>query len=207
MFMKKNYLTGYKLFFGLLGLSAVITEISVIAERGVFNAANFFSFFTIESNLFAAIVLVAGAFAVYAGKKSRWLDYFRGAATFFMVVTGVVFAILLSGLEGVALTAVPWDNTVLHYIMPIAMVIDWIMDPPARRFRYRQVLAWLIFPVIYLGYSLVRGPIVNWYPYPFLNPANGGYGQILVTSLIILVGGFVMVYLVSRVGNVAKKKK
>lgn len=203
--MKKNYIVGYKLFFALLGFSAIVTEIAVLVERNKFDIGNFFSFFTIESNIIAVIALIAGALAIYAGKKNQWLDYFRGAATFYMIVTGIVFAWLLSGLEGVQLTAVPWDNTVLHYIIPVAMVFDWFMDRPARRFSYRQAVAWVIFPVLYLVYSLFRGALINWYPYPFLNPANGGYTQVLITSLVILVGGLVMVYFVSRVGKAAKK--
>jgi hypothetical protein len=205
--MKKNYLIGYKLFFGLLAFSAIITEIATLAERGVFNAANFFSFFTIESNILAVIALIAGAFFIFAGKKSLWLDYFRGAATFFMVVTGIVFAVLLAGIENATLTAVPWDNTVLHYLLPVAVAIDWLIDRPARRFTFRQALAWLIFPLVYVMYSLFRGPLVNWYPYPFLDPANGGYTQVLITSLGIALGGILIVYLISRVGPKLALKK
>lgn len=199
--MKKNYLVGYKVFFALLGFSAIITEIATLAATGKFAPANFFSYFTIESNIIAVVAFLVSAFAVYAGKKSVWLDYFRGAATFFMIVTGIVFAILLAGIENAQLTAVPWDNTVLHYLIPIAIAIDWIMHPPVRRFTFRQATAWIIFPIVYLVYSLFRGAIVGWYPYPFLNPANGGYTQVLVTSLIIAVGGLVLVYLVSRIGT------
>lgn len=199
--MKKNYLTGYKLVFGLLGFSAIITEMVALVERGTFNAANFFSYFTVESNLLAVLALLLGALVIYAGKKNLWLDYFRGAVTFFMVVTGIVFSVLLSGLQGVELTAVPWDNVVLHYIMPIAIVVDWLMDRPAHRFQFRQALAWMIFPILYLIYSLFRGSIINWYPYPFLNPANGGYTQVLLTSLVIAIGGLLLVYIVSRVGK------
>jgi hypothetical protein len=99
--MKRNYLVGYKVFFGLLGFSAIVTEIAVLWANNKLNIGNFFSFFTIESNIIAFIVLLASAFFVFAGKKSRKLDFFRGAATFFMVVTGIVFSVLLSGLEGV----------------------------------------------------------------------------------------------------------
>jgi hypothetical protein len=205
--MKNKYLIGYKTFFGLLGFSAVVTEIATLAERGMLDVANFFSYFTILSNIFAIAMFFIGAYVLASGKKNLWVDYFRGAATFFMIVTGIVFAWLLSGLEGVQLTAVPWDNTVLHYIIPVAMAIDWIMNPPAVRFTFRQALAWLIFPIAYLMYSLFRGPIVNWYPYPFLNPANGGYGQILITSLIITAGGLLMIYLVTRIGQKAKTAK
>jgi len=198
--MKRNYLIGYKVFFGLLGLSAIVTEIATLRARGLFSAENFFSYFTIEANTIAFIVLLASAWFLFTQKKSVTLDFFRGAATFYMVVTGIVFAVLLSGIEGATLTAVPWDNIVLHYLIPIAAVLDWILDPPANRIVYRKALIWLLFPLAYLAYSLVRGPIVEWYPYPFLDPANGGYGQVIITSVIILIGGLVLAYVVSRVG-------
>ncbi len=204
--MKKKYLVGYKLFFALLGFSAIVTEIATLATTGTFNPANFFSYFTIEANLIAFVVFMASAFVTFAGKKSARLDFIRGASTFFMVVTGIVFAVLLARIENAQLTAVPWDNTVLHYLIPIAAVIDWFMDPPARRIRFSRAVVWLIFPVAYLGYSLLRGPIANWYPYPFLNPANGGYGQIAITSLMIAAGGILLVYIVTRIGRVSKKK-
>ena len=202
--MKRNYLVAYKVFFGLLGFSAIVTELAILGTRGILIPANFFSFFTIEANIIAFIVFLTSAFFVFAGKKSRRLDFFRGAATFFMIVTGIVFAVLLSGLEGVALTALPWDNVVLHYIIPIAAALDWILDPPSKRVSFRRGLLWLIFPLLYLGYSLIRGPIAQWYPYPFLNPANGGYGQIAITSLIILIVGVVLVWIVTRIGKKAK---
>ena len=203
----KQFRVGYKLFFGLLGFSALVTEIAVLVERGIFNPANFFSYFTIEANTFAFIIFLISAFFTFAGKKSKTLDFLRGASTFFMVVTGIIFAVLLAGLEGVTLTAAPWDNIVLHYLIPIAVALDWIVDPPSQRVSFKKALLWLSFPLAYLVYSLVRGPIVGWYPYPFLNPANGGYGQIAVTSFVILVVGVVLVYVVSRVGVAPQQSK
>ncbi len=203
--MKRNYLVGYRVFFSLLGFSAIVTEIAVLWANGKLVPGNFFSFFTIESNIIAAVIFLVSAFFIFAGKKSTKLDFFRGAATFYMVVTGIVFSVLLSGIEGVDLTAVPWDNVVLHYMIPIAIALDWITDTPSRRIALKKGLLWLVFPLVYLIYSLIRGPIVGFYPYPFLDPANGGYGQVAVTSVCILIGGFVLVYIVTRVG--VKKKR
>ena len=44
MLMKanKNFLVGFKVFFGLLGLSAVVTEMVVTIGRGTFRPENFF---------------------------------------------------------------------------------------------------------------------------------------------------------------------
>jgi hypothetical protein len=42
--------------------------------------------------------------------------------------------------------------------------------------------------LVFLVVSLVTGPIVDWYPYPFLDPdENTGYGGVAVTSLGIVV--------------------
>lgn len=195
--MKKNTkLVLFKMLFALLGISAVVTEIATIVERDVFIPVNFFSFFTIQSNIFAVVMLMVGAFALYQAKPSKNVAVFRGAVTLYMLITGIVFALLLSGLENVALTAVPWDNIVLHYIMPIVLLIDWIVDSPTKALRFRQSLIWLIYPILYVVYSLLRGPVANWYPYPFLNPETNGYVGILIISIGILGLTAVLVWFV-----------
>lgn len=183
MIKNRKALATYKILFGLLGLSAVTTEIVTLVGLGRFNPSNFFSFFTIESNLLAAIVLLVGALFTLRGKLPKDFDLVRGAATLYMATTGIVFALLLSGLEASLLTAVPWDNTVLHYIMPVALLLDWVIDPPKAKITFKRALVWLIYPIVYVAYSLIRGGIVGWYPYPFLNPATNGYVGILVTSI------------------------
>ncbi len=192
----KKWLVYYKTFFGLLGLSAVMTEIIVISARGNFNPANFFSYFTIESNIIAAFSLLIGAWMVSRRKSGTGLALLRGAATLYMVMTGVVFAILLSGYE--SLTALPWDNIVLHYIMPVALLVDWLIDPPKVTLTWRRALIWLAYPLTYLAYSLIRGSIVGWYPYPFLNPDKNGYVGVVLISLAITVVALGVVWLLLR---------
>lgn len=195
----------YKVFFALLAASSILLEILTLIDRSQFNGANFFSFFTVLSNMFASVMLLASALAVHRGIHSKRLNRFRGAAALFMVLTGVVFAVLLSGLDARVLTAVPWDNTVLHYIMPIVMLIDWIVDPPRPTLTMRDALWWLMIPVAYVGYSLIRGPIVNWYPYPFLDPSNGGYGSILLACAAIAVFTLGAAWLLIKAQSLVKR--
>ncbi len=190
--------TLYRVLLALLGFSAVVTEIATLVERGVFVPANFFSYFTIEGNLFTVGVLLAAAAA--PARHHRLVDLLRGAATLYMVVIFLVFSVLLSGLEDTTLTAVPWDNTVLHYVMPVAVLADWLLDPPQRRIPFRTGVLWLLFPIAYVGYSLVRGRIVGWYPYPFLDPADG-YGEVAVVSVAIAVVGVVLAWAITRRGS------
>jgi len=41
-----------------------VTELATLAERGKLVPVNFFSFFTIESNIFAAFVLILSSIAL-----------------------------------------------------------------------------------------------------------------------------------------------
>jgi uncharacterized membrane protein len=88
------------------------------------------------------------------------------------------------------------------------MVVDWLLDPPDRPPRIRRALAWLLYPLVYLAYSLIRGPRVGWYPYPFLDPQrSGGYGVVAGTSLAIVVVTGLFVCLIVWVGNVRRRQR
>lgn len=206
MNLSKKYLIAYKLFFALLGFSAITSEIATISERGNFVPLNFFSYFTIESNILVVITLLLSAVAVAWGKNDK-LDKLRSAATVYIVIVGIGFAVLLAGIEGMTLTAVPWNNTVLHYIVPLAMVVDFLIDRPGRKLSFRRSLVWLLFPVVYLAYSLVRGGLSGWYPYPFLDPATSGYAVIAVTAAGLLVLGVVLTWGVTRLSGASTRTR
>lgn len=189
----------------MLGFSAIVTEIATLSERGSFNPANFFSFFTIESNLVAVVILILSALALSCGKQGKRMAILRGANTLNMIVVGIVFTLLLSGLD-VQLTAVPWDNTVLHYIIPVVVALDWFIDTPRVYIAFKQALVWMVFPIAYLLYSLIRGYFVGWYPYPFLNPTKNGYLKVALTCLVIALGSAGLIWALARFTKLNSKK-
>ncbi|HVQ44079.1 MAG TPA: Pr6Pr family membrane protein [Candidatus Saccharimonadia bacterium] len=190
--MNKRYLIMiYRVAFALLCLYAIGVQYRYgMQGQGIdFIPANFFSFFTIESNLLAILIfLIAGLLAVKLPKPTTAWVQLRGAAVLYMTITGIVYVTLLSGLEESLQTPIPWINFVLHYLMPVVVLADWFLDLPRLRLSFKQGLVWLIFPAAYLVYSLVRGPVVGWYPYPFLDPQaqNQGYAGIAVTAAVML---------------------
>ena len=201
-----RWLAYVKIGFGLLAVSAIVTEIFVLVDRGVFDFVNFFSYFTVESNLFAAIILLVGGY--YMLKKqtlSSRFNWLWGAATLYMVITGIIFSLLLAGLENVALTAVPWDNTVLHYIMPVAVAGLWLIDPPKQTLSYIKSLSWILFPLGYGAYTWIRGAIVGWYPYPFMNPEVSGISGLIAVSVGITVGSALLGWLLVWRANYSAK--
>jgi hypothetical protein len=122
----------------------------------------------------------------------------RGASTLNMILVGVLFTLLLSGIEDAEFTAVPWDNIVLHYMMPIVVAVDWFIDTPEVRIPFKQALAWLLFPMAYLIYSLIRGHVVSWYPYPFLDPSNHGYISVATVSVALALAAAGLAWVLAR---------
>jgi hypothetical protein len=197
-----------RLFFGLLTLVAIGVQLGIHIQHG-FAVLNFFSYFTNLSNIFAAVVFLLGALALLRRREPRSQvadDLARGAAAAAMAIVGIVYGILLRN-EDLG-TLLPWVNVVVHYVMPVAVVADWLYAPPASRLTLRQTGYWLIYPLLFLIYTLVRGAIVNWYPYPFLNPAKaGGYGGVTLYAIAIFVAFLIVGWLLVAVGNAQKRDR
>lgn len=155
----------------LLVLSAEVYLVVVLGDR--FRLANHLSYFTVLSNLFAACVALLGVFRPVSPQ-------IRGAAVLYMTTTGIVYAILLRGVD---VQTPAYANWVLHVIVPILVIVEWLLAPE----RTTRAWIWLSFPLAYLIYTLVRGPIVGWYPYPFLDPRAHGYGDVALTCVSVAV--------------------
>ena len=198
-----TWVAAYRIGFALLTLAAVVYQLfHSIDINPDFRAGNFFSFFTIESNIFAAVVLIAFGLGLVRSPASRAAELVRGAAVLYMVTTGIVYGLLLSGYTEELNTATDWVNNVVHRIFPLVLLADWLIDPPDVRIPFRRALVWLAFPIVFLVYSLIRGPIVDWYPYPFLNPDTaGGYAGVAAVCVGIAVGVIAMTWLVTWTGN------
>lgn len=160
---------------------AAIAYVPVTASDG-FGFANYFSYFTILSNVAAAIVLLGGALLAPTG---LWWQWFRGGVTTAMLITAIVYALLLSDID-VNLSG-EWTNTVLHRLIPLVLLLDWALFRP-RSLPALSWLTWLAFPLVYGIYTLTRGPIVDWYPYPFIDPRSQGYLSMTLGVVVVFIG-------------------
>ncbi|MDX8054780.1 Pr6Pr family membrane protein [Lentzea sp. BCCO 10_0798] len=175
----------------LLVLSAEIYLVVVLGDN--FRAFNHFSYFTVLSNVFAAVVALLGVFSPVSAQ-------IRGAAVLYMGTTGIVYWLLLRGID---VQTPAYANWVLHTVVPILVVVEWLLAPE----KTRRWWIWLSFPLAYLVYTLVRGPIVDWYPYPFMDPRQNGYGAVLLTCLFVAVVFGVLALAVSWAGNKLAQKR
>jgi len=182
----------------LVAIAAIVIQAQTLADAGSLDLINFLSFFTIQSNVIGIVVLLLLA-ARSPGARPFWLESLRGAATVYLTVTFVVVLLLLQNVDvGLQLA---WVDFVLHKLTPVVLMADWLLDPPTVRLIGRAALSWLAYPLVWLAYTMVRGAIAGWYPYPFLDPAHGGYGQVTVTVLVILAASAVLCLAVAWLGS------
>ena len=166
---------------------ALVAQFDRSIDLPEFGAVDFFSYFTVLSNV-AAVVVLGMAAARPILLRLHTFTIVRGAMTLYMAVTGLVYAVLLAPASANVGLTLGWVDLVVHRIAPVVVVADWVLDPPQTRPRLTSVLKWLWFPLLYLVYSLVRGPRADWYPYPFLDPDEAGsYPVVAVTCAGILV--------------------
>jgi hypothetical protein len=74
-------------------------------------------------------------------------------------------------------------------------MIYWWFCVPKGTLHWNNVWTWLLYPLIYFIYALIRGEVVGTYPYPFIEVDRLGYSQVLVNAVMVLVG-FVVISLV-----------
>jgi len=166
---------------------------------------DFVLLFTIQSNLLAAAVFVVGAWRLLShrpgtGAASRAWSTLRLAATTYLVLTAVVHAVLLSGPSRPG-EDLPWADTLVHVVVPVLIVVDWVVSPDRARLGLGAVGRVLAYPIVWVAVTLLRGPVTGdqatgsatYYPYPFLDPAAAINGYTTVGIMVAVLAGVVAV--------------
>jgi len=92
-------------------------------------------------------------------------------------------------------------NFVVHQAMPVLLVADFLVEPPRHRLSFATALAWLAFPLLWFAYTLVRGAIVDWYPYPFVDVDRHGYDGVALNAVLLAVAMVAGAALLAWIGN------
>lgn len=145
---------------------------------------NFFCFFTIQSNIIVAVT--CALLAVRPDRRSLVFRVLRLDGLLAIAVTGIVFRVALSGLrqlEGEDALA----DALLHVVSPVLCVAGWLVCGPRRALTGRTVAWSLAFPLLWIAFTLVRGPLVDYYPYPFIDVDQHGYGRVAVNVSLVAV--------------------
>jgi len=178
----------------LLGWAALAIQLglslnySLVAGDGpVHGFIMFIGYFTITTNIFAALIFTAHA----TGSAASVWAFFRRpgvitCAAGSMLIVGSIYFFVLRHLwhpEGLQFIA----DVLLHYVMPPLTLVFWWLVVPRGAVDWSGVAKMLIYPFAYLFYVFIRGPIVGSYPYPFIDVTALGLGRALLNSAGIAI--------------------
>jgi hypothetical protein len=180
--------------FGLTALTVLVglivqigVSVNAAAEDSYFQGAaarifNMFCYFTVQSN---TIVMVTTALlAIDPTRDSTVFRMFRIAGLIDIAITGVVYHLALADLQQLDGTALVADQ-LLHTVVPLLAVIGWIVFGPRGRITWRDVGLATIIPIAWCVFTLIRGPIVDFYPYPFIDVRVHGYATVLLNIFFV----------------------
>jgi hypothetical protein len=89
---RRSWVRAYRGFFPLLAFVAMGYQLYHLHDtRSNYRDLDFFSFFTIESNIFASLVLLYAAWKGADQTETHRFAMVRGAAVLYMATTGVVY--------------------------------------------------------------------------------------------------------------------
>lgn len=167
----------------------------------------FFSYFTILTNLLVALYFTASLFfsntrtGIFSRKYARVT-----ALTVYILVVGLIYNLLLRQIW----TFTGWgliSNELLHTITPLYFLGYWFFVVKKSTLNYKTAFYWTIYPLAYMAYSLLRGSVVDSYPYPFIDVNLLGYSRVFINSIGIAVLFLALFYTFIAIGNRLTKKQ
>lgn len=195
----------------IVGWFSLILQLYVIISNAINNnnsiagsIIKYFSYFTILTNILVALSLTmcivmpsstAGKFFKSGSAKA--------AIGVYIIIVGIVYNLLLRQLwdpKGLQLIA----DILLHQLIPIAYTIYWVVFVPKSNLEWKQPFIWLIYPLLYLLYAIIRGAVTGHYSYPFIDVSQIGLSKMLLNTTIMMIA-FISIGLL--VVGIDKRKK
>ncbi len=173
----------------VVGWTALVLQLWIMVHAAMANGTSvtaavvrYFSFFTILSNIAVATALTASAAASRAEDSAMGRPRTATALAVYITIVGAVYSLVLrrlwhpTGAQAVA-------DHLLHDLMPPLYVIYWLLFVRKGELQWRDTTPWLVFPLAYVVYALVRGGATGEYPYAFIDVAVLGYARVLMNAL------------------------
>lgn len=162
---------------------------------------NFFSFFTILTNLLIAVGTSLPIVAPQSAAGRFFLQPSTQSATAaYISVVGITYSLLLRHLwnpQGPQKIA----DVLLHDVIPVLYVAFWIFLVPKFTLRWSDAVRWLAFPIVYMAYTLAHGFLSNWYPYYFIDVGALGFQRALINAAGMLIFFFALGVLFVAIGR------
>ena len=184
----------FRVLIAVLEVVAIIGNFQYVLGFRFFATANFFSYFTIQSAMIAVVTLgIAAWYALKAPSDPPWLGILRTMVTVYLLVSGIVFGLIVSQASTRDYRIdVPWSDTLLHFVVPALAIVAWVADSIIAvnpKVPWSTVGWVLVYPTVWLAYTLARGSQLGWYPYFFLDEAQvgGALGVVAYCAFVLVI--------------------
>lgn len=157
-------------------------------------------YFSVQSSILLAVVMLLSATRSWRARRAL-PSAVTGAKLLYAVIGALVYHLLLThttppfSMTGATTAPERWHAQwtalqILHVLVPAAAVLDWLLLTPAARLRLRQAAVWLLYPLAYLAFTLIRAAFMppsdpSRYLYPFLDATAHGYRGTLANALLL----------------------
>ncbi len=172
-------------------LFSIVWQITDRMAHNLFRPSEYFEYFTIESGIIAAVVMLLAGFKALRSKRENinWAIV-RLAVVTYEVVVGIIYNLLLRNSAPDARDAgYHWPvlpNEILHVWAPILITLDWVLSTGMAKIAFRRVWWVLAYPVVWLIFMFARGAVDQWYPYWFFSPIESSATTIVTYFFGIL---------------------
>ncbi|MEO8142083.1 MAG: Pr6Pr family membrane protein [Sphingomicrobium sp.] len=183
---------------GWVGLAAQFGATHALGHTAVETLWILLRYFTILTNLVVAATMTTIALGRIASPS--WI----GGVTLAILLVGIIDATLLRGMPQLT-GAAHLADILLHKVSPLAVPLWWLAFGTKGQLTARDPLLWMLAPLAYFTYALVRGGIDGKYAYSFIDVAQHGWPPVLLTAVLIasafVAAGFALLLLDRRLGR------
>jgi len=193
----------------LVGCFALLLQLYLIIQNRTVGVTEtlirYLSFFTISSNILTTICF----YCIMGNPESDAKPFFArpktiAAITVYMFIVGLIYNTVLrfqwspQGYQKIA-------DELLHVVMPLFIIIYWLTFAEKNTLEWKSIFPWLIYPFAYCVYTLIRGEIVHFYPYPFMDVNAFGLTTVLINCLYVCITFFGVSILIVAIAKVLTK--
>lgn len=201
----------YLFLIAVLGWFALSAQLYLIIENRATSILEtiirYFGFFTILTNMLVAIFFTSILFkpASETGisfSSSKTLT----AITVYITIVGIVYNLILRFLwkpQGLQFVV----DELLHTVIPLLCIVFWIVYVPKSTLKWKDAFPWLIYPLVYILFILIRGSMSGYYPYPFIDVTDLGYNKVLVNSGMLALGFLIVSFVFIAIGKMMNRLK
>lgn len=203
----KKWMQVYRILYILVGVTGLILHSGLLSGN---LRTNMFIYYTNLSNLLCILFFTVLTMCTATGRSGKKLQSLKGMCTIAILITFLVYHFALRPLilrhpdsfsGAAAELGNVWapSNILVHYLLPLATLLDWLLFDDKGVYRWRDLLHWSAAPMAYCIFALVRAPLggiiagtQSRYPYPFLDVDVLGW-PVVLSNIGILLACFLFI--------------